>query len=542
VHGHAQIQARAVLEGHYAWLKRRRTPAPHPRPTVAVVPPAHPPRSPSWGSVRTTATLPCTHPHARRVAMSSTDTAAQSPRSIVRAMRRIPVEVVEIVRHMRGIFDAERDSGRTELLMQPVERTARAAGLSARTVVRIAEEGYAATRLRSGKRVRRATKRRIPAAELARVREAVYKQYEEKSVPTLDSTLEYLKVASVVAGWSGNYSTYTWSRATLQRAMTDLGFKFTVGPNHCDVAREKTTIIAQRENFVKKMREYRAAGRTIYYTDETWANKNMTPSRTWTDRSLRARLNVPSSKGARIIVAHVGSRDSELVQDSSLVFLGKKKTGDIHGEVNSDLWLKWLGDKVLDKIQRGVLVVDRAPYHMKLTAESRPASSKMRKAEVVAWLEQHEAVPEDWSATWRQQKTVLELREQAVKHRPTPRYLVQDLAARFYVSVIFSPVAHPELNPIEMVWATVKVALRKANVTFTTSRLQELVNIEFAKISAEAWGRYEDHAIGMENHYMEVAAMRAEVEGSLDAQEIEMDDAEGEGVNGFYEEEEEDEE
>jgi len=41
---------------------------------------------------------------------------------------------------------------------------------------------------------------------------------------------------------------------------------------------------------------------------------------------------------------------------------------------------------------------------------------------------------------------------------------------------------------------------------------------------------------------MEVAAMRAEVEGRLDAQEIEMDDAEGEGVNGFYEEEEEDEE
>jgi len=73
-------------------------------------------------------------------------------------------------------------------------------------------------------------------------------------------------------------------------------------------------------------------------------------------------------------------------------------------------------------------------------------------------------------------------------------------------------------------------------------RLQELVDIEFAKLSAEAWGRYEDQAIGMENHYMEVAAMRAEVEESLDAQEIEMDDAEGEGVNGFYEDEEEDEE
>jgi len=73
--------------------------------------------------------------------------------------------------------------------MLPVEGTARAAGLSARTVVRISEEGYAATRPRSGKRERRATKRRIPVAELARAREAVYKPYEERSIPTLNSTL-----------------------------------------------------------------------------------------------------------------------------------------------------------------------------------------------------------------------------------------------------------------------------------------------------------------------------------------------------------------
>ena len=64
------------------------------------------------------------------------------------------------------------------------------------------------------------------------------------------------------------------------------------------------------------------------------------------------------------------------------------------------------------------------------------------------------------------------------------------------------------------------------------------MNIEFAKISVEARGRYEDHAIGMENHYMEGAAMRAEMEGRLDAQ---VDDAEDECVNGFYTEEEEDE-
>jgi len=47
-----QIKSMAVLKSRPASLKRRRTPAPPPPPpNVAVVPPAHSPRSPSRGSV-----------------------------------------------------------------------------------------------------------------------------------------------------------------------------------------------------------------------------------------------------------------------------------------------------------------------------------------------------------------------------------------------------------------------------------------------------------------------------------------------------------
>jgi len=57
------------------------------------------------------------------------------------------------------------------------------------------------------------------------------------------------------------------------------------------------------------------------------------------------------------------------------------------------------------------------------------------------------------------------------------------------------------------------------------------LNIEFAKSSVEGWGRYEDHAIGMENDFMLV--------GIMEAQEIEIGDAEKECGNGFHEEKEE---
>ena len=280
-----------------------------------------------------------------------------------------------------------------------------------------------------------------------------------------------------------------------------------------------------------KLRAYQESGRTIYYTDETGANKNMTSRRTWADGGLQARLDVPSGKGARIIIAHVGLRETGLVAAAGLVFVGKNKSGDNHREMNTDLWLKWLEQNVLPKIRGGVLVVDRAPYHTKLTAETRPASSKMRKADLANWLESHDAVPDGWPTTWRQSMTVKQMYEQASNNRPTPRFLVQDMAENFGVSVLISPVAHPELNPIDTVWEMVKVALRKSNVSFSLARLEELAAVEFAKRTAVVWARYEDHAIGMKDYYLEVSRMQKEVEKPLNEQTIELEEAEGNGVN-----------
>jgi len=94
--------------------------------------------------------------------------------------------------------------------------------------------------------------------------------------------------------------------------------------------REDPAIKAQRTNYIDTVRQYRQAGRTIYYTDETWANENMWVYRSWNDWSLNSRIQVPSGKGGRIIIAHVGSRETGLVEGASLVFIGKKKTGDYH--------------------------------------------------------------------------------------------------------------------------------------------------------------------------------------------------------------------
>eukprot|EP00170_Pyropia_yezoensis_P002344 contig_9826_g2348 len=242
--------------------------------------------------------------------------------------------------------------------------------------------------------------------------------------------------------------------------MQDIGFSFSKGPNHYDVALEKPSVRQQRNNFIDTIRKYRETGRTIYYTDETWLNKIMTTYRSWNDGNLRSRLNVPSGKGGRIIVAHVGSRSTGLVDSTAWVFIGKKNSGDYHSEMTLKSWLQWLEETVLDKIRGGVLAIDRAPYHLVRNEATLPVSSKARKAEIADCLERHGKVPSEWGADWRQTKTRVQLKKHADDNRPAPRYLVQYLAARFNVAILISPVAHPELNPIEMVWGTTKMALK----------------------------------------------------------------------------------
>jgi len=297
--------------------------------------------------------------------------------------------------------------------------------------------------------------------------------------------------------------------------MQDFDFSFSRGPNHYCVAREKPSVRKQQNNFIDTVRKYREARRTIYYTDETWLNKDMSTYRSWNDGSTDDSLKVPSGKGAHIIVGHVGSRKDGPVEGASWVFLGSKKSSDYRSEMNSTSCRQWLEDSVVLKIRDGVLVIDRALYHFVRNEATRPAESTFRKAEFADWLEKHNLIVPEWGPNWRTTYTRAVLKKRADENRPTPRYLVQDPAARFGVTILISPVAHPGLNPIEMVWGTAKMSQKRANVTFSVATLQSMAEVEFMKITGEVWARCEDHSIKAETYYRAVDAVCAEVEAAF---------------------------
>ena len=149
----------------------------------------------------------------------------------------------------------------------------------------------------------------------------------------------------------------------------------------------------------------------------------------------------------------------------------------------------------------------------------------------MAWLESHDVVPQDWESGWQQSPTREDMRVFADENKPAARFLVQQLAARFGVSVLISPVAHPDLNPVEMIWGTVKMALQRGNTRFTLLALKDHVTKEFDKITRAVRAKYEDHAIKRADIYRGLDAWRDEVEGDLEEQERDWEAVENDELN-----------
>ena len=86
----------------------------------------------------------------------------------------------------------------------------------------------------------------------------------------------------------------------------------------------------------------------------------------------------------RFIIVHAGSKDG-FVENAALVFKAGQCTGDYHGQMNKENFIKWLTEKLLPNIQdNSVVVLDNAPYHSSL-ADKVPTKSSLKK-DMVDWL------------------------------------------------------------------------------------------------------------------------------------------------------------
>lgn len=89
-------------------------------------------------------------------------------------------------------------------------------------------------------------------------------------------------------------------------------------------------------------------------------------------------------------------------------------------------------------------------------------------------------------------------------NRIPPRYKVQDIVKKYPntdVSLIILPVHHPELNPIELMWAQIKNHVRSNNVELRQAAAEDLVRAKVALLKQTAWQACEGHVKKVEDMY-----------------------------------------
>lgn len=137
-------------------------------------------------------------------------------------------------------------------------------------------------------------------------------------------------------------------KSALKQCLHDMNFVFAkVNRNSLLLARND--IICWPRNYIRAIRATRERGRKCYYLDETWLNEGHSVTQFWQDRNVKSvrqahmedwstGLKMPTGKGKRLIITHIGS-DSGFVEDGLLSFVSKK-SGDYHEDMNADVFEK----------------------------------------------------------------------------------------------------------------------------------------------------------------------------------------------------------
>ena len=210
---------------------------------------------------------------------------------------------------------------------------------------------------------------------------------------------------------------------------------------------EQTNILEQRHTYLQTIHKLRQDNTTLIYTDKTWVNAHHNNEYIWIDSDGTGGWKVPSGKGLRLIILHAGGENG-WVDGADLVFGSKMNTGDYHDEMNSEHFLEWMREQLLPRLEEpSVIILDNASYHNK--QKDKPPTASDKKEDIKAWLDRHDISYSNTDI----KKTLL---DKVKQHRHNPLYLKDETAHEHGHTVLRLPVAHCELNPIELAWASVK--------------------------------------------------------------------------------------
>lgn len=365
---------------------------------------------------------------------------------------------------------------------------------------------------------------------------------------------------------------WAWARTTLHRALLRSGITFVKRANRFyDRLREDPANAKRRTQYLKFFFLYKAEGRPFVFMDESWLNKNMVPSRCWTDGTTEFEAEVPPGKGARWILIGAGTKDG-WIKESIKMWKGTVKSEDYHTEMNGDVFEDWMKKHLLPNVPvNACTVVDRASYHMMLTDDCLPASATMNRTALAEWLVAHGAKDEDDGSVLTEDDLLrtprlevnlkgevysstgwskAELLRRAADLKPAPKYRVHEWVAEFNaenntdIKLLILPVAHPILNPIELLWGDVKCFVRKNNACYNMEAIRRLAQDRMASGQQELWKKSFEHTVKYAETQWQVDTLAIEDEGAPDPiaisggeeeEQPDIEESEEDGGSGVWE-------
>ena len=187
------------------------------------------------------------------------------------------------------------------------------------------------------------------------------------------------------------------------------------------------------------------------------------------------------------------------MQDSLLCFIGKSNTSDYHNEMNAKHFEEWWEEKLLPNLQdKSVMVIDNASIHSHLSDNSKRPNTSWRKAEIQERLRLKNISFED-----NETNAILLMK---VKSVYVPKiFVLEEITKKFCttkgkdIKVLRLPVAHSELNPIELILAQIKSYVAANNTTFKIKDVKKLAEEAFTKVTDRNWMQAVKHTLKVEN-------------------------------------------
>ncbi|XP_018569175.1 uncharacterized protein LOC108909344 [Anoplophora glabripennis] len=288
---------------------------------------------------------------------------------------------------------------------------------------------------------------------------------------------------------------FSGKRTSLYTIIKKLGFRWRKTKNNQRVLIEKTDIRAIRLNYLDKIKYYRSQGRPIVFFDETYIHAGIR-SNSWTDNTGNGLLST-ISKGNGLVIVHVGG-EMGFIPNCMLIFKSGTKSGDYHDHdhMNTQNYEEWLTEKLIPNLPpNSVVVTGNAPYH-NVQVQKAPTCNS-RKTDMVDWL-----ISKNIPFSPNLLKPQL---YEIIKHNKKQHIVYKFdrlLQENGHVALRLPPY-HPDLNPIEMVWAQVKNSVAKKNVLFKLEAVKTLTEEEFLSVTVEDWMKCCQDVVKVEDNYLQ---------------------------------------